>query len=241
MSRIRVGHLEIGTAPRIVGTVASVAGLQRLVRLRNRSCDLVEVRADLMPEPPSVVLKHCAALRRTGMPVLLTVRSRREGGQWKADESSRRALYRRGLAVADAVDLEIQSRLFRSVAGEARRRKRAVIGSFHDFKGTPGSETLRQIVRRGRARGADIVKIATRIRRAGDLEKLEGLLLERDAAPLCLIGMGRQGPAARIRLARAGSCLVYGYLDRPVAPGQIPCHELARRLLRKRPDTARKM
>ena len=47
-------------------------------------------------------------------------------------------------------------------------------------------------------------------------------------------GADWRGAAARVRLARAGSCLTYGYVDRPAAPGQPSCRELARKLRRAR-------
>jgi len=49
---------------------------------------------------------------------------------------------------------------------------------------------------------------------------------------LCVIGMGRAWSETRIEFATLGSCLTYGYLDKPAAPGQISAAELVRRLRR---------
>jgi len=42
--------------------------------------------------------------------------------------------------------------------------------------------------------------------------------------------MGPLGPQTRIEFPKLGSCLTYGYLDQPVAPGQVPARELMRQL-----------
>ena len=112
----------------------------------------------------------------------------------------------------------------------ARKAGTVVIGSHHDFERTPKVSVLKDVVRRGRRAGVDIVKIATFIRRAEDVFVLLELLGEVDGGPLCLIGMGPLGLQTRIRLACDGSCLTYGFVDRPAAPGQWSCGELVARL-----------
>ena len=62
--------------------------------------------------------------------------------------------------MAAAVDLEIAAPSFGRVAQAASRRGVAVVGSFHDFRAVPGAARLAAIEARGRAQGADVVKIA---------------------------------------------------------------------------------
>ncbi len=64
---------------------------------------------------------------------------------------------------------------------------------------------------------------------------LEGLLSDDWSVPLCVIGMGPLGTPTRLSFATAGSCLTYGYLDKPAAPGQWPAKELYA-ALRKSPS-----
>ena len=123
----------------------------------------------------------------------------------------------------------MRSPIFRPVVAAAHKSRRLVVGSFHNFKRTPGPAVLGKLLREARAGGADVVKIATFVRRSPDVAVLEGLL-KKSRKPLCVIGMGPRGVRSRISLARAGSCLAYGYVDRPAAPGQISCRELKRRL-----------
>ena len=62
------------------------------------------------------------------------------------------------------------------------------------------------------------------------MDRLAGLLSRFPHVPLALLGMGSQGPASRVRLPCAGSCLTYGFLDAAVAPGQVAAPELRDRL-----------
>jgi 3-dehydroquinate dehydratase-1 len=112
---------------------------------------------------------------------------------------------------------------------EARRRRATRIVSFHDFHRTPSLRRLREVLRRSIGAGADIVKIATHLRGPGDLAVL--LNLQSTAkVPLATMGMGPLGKVSRLVLAAGGSCLNYGYLDKPQVAGQWPALELVRRL-----------
>jgi 3-dehydroquinate dehydratase-1 len=59
------------------------------------------------------------------------------------------------------------------------------------------------------------------------LEKLLGSSLD---VPLCVIGMGAFGTKTRITFPAHGSCLTYGYLDAPSAPGQLSAEMLSEQL-----------
>ncbi|HOW98849.1 MAG TPA: type I 3-dehydroquinate dehydratase [Kiritimatiellia bacterium] len=230
MRGLHIGRLAVGRVPRIVGTAVSAESLDSAARIAKPAFDLLEIRVDCMDSRwPAGAIR----LREAGIPLILTVRSALEGGAWRGAEAERKRVYLSNLAVADAVDVEIRSRALKTVARAARRRGRLVIGSFHDFDGTPSMAVLRRIVWRGRAAGAHVVKIATHVGGEADLERLLDLLAE-SREPLCVLGMGPRGAAARVRLARAGSCLTYGYVDRPAAPGQPSCRELAGKLRRAR-------
>ena len=42
--------------------------------------------------------------------------------------------------------------------------------------------------------------------------------------------MGLLGPQTRVDFPKLGSCLTYGYLDTPVATGQVSARELMRQI-----------
>jgi 3-dehydroquinate dehydratase-1 len=221
---------RLGIKPLIVGCVATEARLRRCARRAPADCDWIEVRLDLTG-PCGGEWAGVRGGRRNGRPVLLTVRSAREGGRWRGREAERTALLLRGLDVAAAVDLEIAAPSFGRVAQAASRRGVAVVGSFHDFRAVPGAARLAAIEARGRAQGADVVKIAAQVRNAADLARLFALPA-RSQGPICVLGMGPLGAIARVALPAAGSCLAYGALEAATAPGQLRCRDLARELAR---------
>lgn len=214
-----------------MGTVQSLRGLSA-ARSPKRVFDLLEIRVDLLRNRDTA-RKRVAALRKRGLPVLVTIRSAAEGGAWRNSEANRLEEYERWLEVADAVDAEIQSALLKPLASLAHEKRRLVIGSFHDFDQTPPLSALRAIVRRGYNAGADVVKIATRARNAADLDRL-ARLLRGCRRPLCVLPLGSRNLRERVRMVEAGSCWTYGYVDRPAAPGQPSARALKNELRRKR-------
>jgi 3-dehydroquinate dehydratase-1 len=219
--------LVVGTAPRVVGTLSSLSPKCPLAG------DIVEVRLDKMARPADW-LKRCAALQATGKPVLLTVRLRAEGGAWEADGEDRLKIYQEGLRDLAAVDVELSSVICHDVASEAARLKKATLISFHDFEKTPPLRELCAIVEKEHALGS-IAKVSTMIKHGSDVDVLRALLRQKWDKPICVIGMGQAWSTTRVEFATLGSCLTYGYLDKPTAPGQMAAAELVRRLRRAKP------
>ena len=230
MSKYHLGKLKIGRIPRVVGSIAMADTLDRIRRLTDLAFDVAEIRWDLIGTEKSSVISSCRQIEKTGTPVILTIRSSLEGGEWTGDEARRLALYKEALPHVSAVDVEISSSIFQSVIDAAHKAGKTVIGSFHDLERTPDMKKLRVVSRVGWLAGADIVKIATMINGPGDISVLFGVLNKKGRKPLCLIGMGQHGVPTRVTLACEGSCLTYGYADRLAAPGQTPSSTLVRRL-----------
>jgi 3-dehydroquinate dehydratase-1 len=222
--RTATTELVVGPDARVVGTLSTLPPNCPLAG------DIVEVRLDKMARAADW-LNHCAALQAAGKPVLLTIRLRAEGGDWILDNEERLALYKEGLQELAAVDVELGSVICRPVAREAARLKKASVISFHDFAKTPPLREICAIVEQAHAIGS-IAKVSTMITQAGDADLLRSLLRRRWDKPICVIGMGRAWSKTRIEFAKLGSCLTYGYLDKPTAPGQMSARELARRLRR---------
>jgi 3-dehydroquinate dehydratase-1 len=222
--RTETTALAVGSEPRVVGTLSALAPKREPI------CDIIEVRLDKMPRPADW-LARCAALQSDGKPVLLTVRLSSEGGNWKDFDEVRLKIFQEGLLELAAVDVELSSIICRAVAEQAAQLKKASVISFHDFEKTPPLKELCAIVEKAHAIGS-IAKVATRIQRESDVEVLRSLLGRRWEKPLCVIGMGRAWSKTRVLFATLGSCLTYGYIDKPTAPGQMSAAELARRLRR---------
>ncbi|MBI4027305.1 MAG: type I 3-dehydroquinate dehydratase [Verrucomicrobia bacterium] len=199
--------------------------------MNRRIADWIEARMDCMDaHAHDRCLAACRKLERSGTPVLVTIRSRREGGHWTPSGSSRLELYRKAIEVISWVDVELRSRIAGDVLAAARARRKKTVLSHHNFERTPALAVLQRTVACAFDRGADVVKIATMVNCASDGETLTRLLVSNIKGPLCVIGMGPKGALLRCHLPSVGSVLAYGYLDKPVAPGQLSCETLAKRL-----------
>jgi 3-dehydroquinate dehydratase-1 len=222
--RSPAGALTVGSVPRVVGTLSSLeppaaAGF---------TGDIVEVRLDKTSRPANW-LERCQAIEAGGKPVLLTARLRSEGGDWEADDAPRLEVYMQAVRGLAAVDVELSSAICRMVAEEAARQRKVCVVSYHHFQKTPSLPELCAIIESAQEIGS-IVKISTLINQAGDAAVLESLLRRSWARPLCVIGMGQAWSGTRVSFAKLGSCLTYGYLDKPTAPGQMSAAELVRQL-----------
>lgn len=222
---IHFDQLPIGRSPVVVGAVSSACTLSRADVVLQLRLDVAELRLDLTGPMPGWI--DCAdALRRAGRPVLLTLRSAAEGGRWTDSEAARLEAYAGALDHVAAVDVEVCSEIAGHVVRAAHEAGRRVVLSFHAFDRMPSLDELRRIVDRGSGLGADIVKIAARTETRAEVDRLAVLLAGRGDRLLCCVGMGAMGPASRVELALAGSCLTYGYADECNAPGQLSSGEL---------------
>ena len=221
----------MNNSPRIVGCIGSESLFRRCARRVPSDCDMLEVRLDLTGLCGGDWPALGKAIRKQGRPVLLTIRHAREGGAWRGSEEERLALYMEGLKAVSAVDVEIGSEILEDLASAAHRHRVQVVGSFHDFKGTPSLAQFKAVERRGRRLGADVVKMAAMVNTPADLARL--LAVPANAkGPVCVLGMGGLGSVSRVALPCAGSCLAYGSLVAATAPGQLSCRQLARELER---------
>lgn len=223
--------IVLGRSPLIVGCIGSEALLRRCARKVSPDCDMLEVRLDLTGRCGGDWAGLCKAIRRQGMPVLLTIRDEAQGGEWRGREAERLALYLAGLVSVSAVDVEIGAHALELLVQTAHRRGVKVVGSFHDFQGTPRLSRLLAVEAQGRRMGADVVKIAAMVRTSADLARLYALPANAKG-PICAMGMGELGSVSRIALPCAGSCLIYGSLGKATAPGQLSCRQLAKELAR---------
>jgi 3-dehydroquinate dehydratase-1 len=214
--------LSLDAGPLVVGTLSSLEGNVPLAG------DIVEVRLD-QTGCPADWLERCQAIEARGKPVLLTVRLRSEGGAWPEDDEARLKIYEAGLAALAAVDLELSSVICAAVAKQAAKLGKVCLVSHHDFAKTPPLAELESVVQKAQQYGG-AAKVATMIRSEADVEILRALLARKWPRPLCVIGMGEAWKQTRVLFPKLGSCLSYGYLDKPTAPGQVSAAELIRLL-----------
>jgi 3-dehydroquinate dehydratase-1 len=209
----KFGPLTLGLAPRVVGTISR---LDTLDRPEPFPCDIVELRLDLTGQ---------GALRTLAQPTIATIRLASEGGRWQQRDADRLPLFEAALRTVTTVDIEYRSPLLQQVSALACRQLKPLIVSYHDFEKTPPLPELQQVIRTAANYGT-VVKIATRTETEDDIATLRALFAEQCSASVCLLGMGALGPRTRLEFPRLGSCLTYGYLDVPIAPGQVSAAQL---------------
>jgi 3-dehydroquinate dehydratase/shikimate dehydrogenase len=191
------------------------------------TADLVELRLDSMTSPDPE-----AALAGRRKPVIVTCRPLREGGMFDGSEDERLRILARAQALgAEFIDIEWDIRAEPFIAA---RGGKGVIVSRHDFQGVP--DDLPDLLRRLRASGGEVAKVAVTVERASDLRKL--LENARPDGGSILIGMGRAGLSTRVLAARFGSR--WTYAGNGVAPGQVSATRLLEefKFRRIRPDAA---
>jgi 3-dehydroquinate dehydratase-1 len=229
------GGLVIGLTPRVAGVLSSLPG--KPFEASEMTGDLIEMRLDQLDSREGW-LASCRAIQEAGVPVLLTIRSQTEGGKWSGTESERLKLYEEGLSHLAMVDVELQSAIAVDVAAAAKRQGKACVFSYHNFERTPETGALRDIIKEAQEI-ASIVKISAMAKTEQDVVTLRGLLNEKWNTPLCVIAMGPFATPTRVSFAIAGSCLAFGYLDRPSAPGQLSAAELVRQIRDQDPAFSR--
>ena len=125
-----------------------------------------------------------------------------------------------GAAYVD-IELETEEETAEKIRECARKNSTGLIISHHDFEGTPPRERLNDLTERCFAAGADIAKLACRVREHRDAARLLGLL--DDSRSLVVVGMGPGGRIVRAAAPILGSPFTYASPDdgEKTAPGQM--------------------
>lgn len=196
------------------------------IRAKELGANILELRIDLISENPHRILKE---LKELGLPIIITNRMKKEGGAWSGSEEERIHELMSLIPYADAVDIELCAEKKDLVINEARRAGKKVIISTHDFQNTPDSETMTGFIRESFEKGADIAKLAVMPHSLDDVLRLLDVTLH-SSGQVCAIAMGEIGKHSRVMAPLYGSVMTYGYVDIPVAPGQLRVDELRKML-----------
>ncbi|WP_454049619.1 type I 3-dehydroquinate dehydratase [Cellulomonas sp. Marseille-Q8402] len=196
--------------------------------------DLVEWRVDHLgptgrPDPAEVVVAGRALVAALGgLPLLVTVRTAAEGGRADVDDPAYEALLTAVLAagLADLLDVEV-ARDAGTVARLVARAHAAgvpVVGSSHDFAGTPGQDAIVDRLLGMADVGADVLKIAVTPHDPADVLTLLAATwatARRTDRPLITMAMGPLGVVSRVAGGTFGSAATFGTVGAASAPGQV--------------------
>jgi len=201
--------------------VASVADPRDIPGAEAEGADCIELRLDLFPR--KLPETSARAIRECRLPLILTVRSREEGGAFDGSIGDWRALMEPWLPLAAMIDIEQR---FSTAAREYRELGKGIIASFHTPMMPSGPE-LREIETMLRRYG--IPKIVVGPRSPDDVLSLCSFTLHAEQPVITSI-MGSRFRFARLILPLFGSSFLFCAAGRPTAEGQFPVRE-ARELL----------
>ncbi len=242
MKTITLRGVEIGAGmPKIiVPIVASTAEgiLAKAREFRSYRFDVVEWRVDFYEDvfDTEKVLSTLKALRAElgDKPILFTFRTKKEGGEKEIAPDAYTALNAAVAASgnADAVDVEIFSgdEVVRANVAAIHAAGRIVVGSNHDFHGTPDKADLLYRLRKMQDMGADIPKIAVMPKCEADvitlLDATQEMYVKYADRPIITMSMGK-GVISRMCGEFFGSSMTFGAVGQVSAPGQIPVDQLS--------------
>lgn len=192
------------------------------IKAKELGADILELRLDLIHEDPHQILKELKALC---LPIIITNRMKDEGGAWTGSEHMRIQELVSLIPQADAVDIELGAKKRDMAVKAAKKTGRKVIISTHDFQNTPDIKVMEDYINRSFDAGADIAKLAVMPHTLDDVLRLLEVTLH-SSGPVCTIAMGDLGKHSRALSPIYGSVMTYGYVDIPVAPGQLRVDEL---------------
>jgi 3-dehydroquinate dehydratase-1 len=224
---IKIGSLELGKKPRearVAAVVDSIVPMQDLIDLKKKGVDLFEVRVDLIDKTLDCIVKCLGDLKRAvNLPVIGTVREN------ERTQKRRAAIFAAIMPYIDCIDIELGASDAAQVQAQAKKAGKTIIVSEHNFKKTPTEKVLQSIVDNAVAQGGDIVKVVTTARTEDDAWRL--LRFAKSCkVPIVAFAMGEAGTFSRIKACEYGSLFTYGYITKPVAPGQVSAEELVNKI-----------
>ena len=125
------------------------------------------------------------------------------------------------------VEMDFPEASLRTVSVAVKRHDCQLIVSHHDMEKTPSSKELERLRDSCASRGADLVKIACKVNRREDNDRLMALV--DFPAPVIAIGMGTLGRITRLAGPLIGSPFTYASLGKGLetASGQFDAETLA--------------
>ena len=234
-----IGEGRVKTIVPITGTTADEAIAQARVIGGSAQTDVVEFRVDFLDialdAGKLAALGPKVAAQLNGKPLIVTFRTKAEGGNKTIADADYGALYKALLKAqfADLIDVEMfrsEAVVRRLVAG-AHQVGAFIVMSNHDFSGTPPAAELLARLRRQQELGADVLKLAMMPRDPSDVLELLRATWEMASRyaerPMMTMSMGGTGVVSRLAGEIFGSAMCFGMIGRASAPGQVEVERLA--------------
>lgn len=213
-------------------------------QLTTIDCDLVEWRIDFYEgvKRPQQVAKLSNELANIlgEKPLLITFRTKKEGGELELSEEAYFELYQTVIQEGslDLLDVELfmEATAVRETIKLAHAHQIKVVMCNHDFNQTPAKAEIIRRLCTMQEQQADVCKIAVMPQTPADvltlLEATEEMTRCYADRPIVTMSMGQLGMVSRMCGELTGSAMTFGAAKKASAPGQIPVGEL-RQLLNR--------
>jgi len=197
----------------------------RVLDLYRGQVDVVELRADYLEPSEKFLIRSFP--ERAGLPCILTVRRKADGGQYEEGEGGRLAMIAEGLAYAKLdrsanfayIDLESDFHV-PAVEEACHIFGTRIIRSMHCVKGLP--DNLDEAWKAVSGQAEEIPNLAFACTGAADLAKLALWAEKLPARDRIVVGMGEYGFPTRVLAERLGSFLSYTSPFSAGLPGAAP-------------------
>jgi len=186
--------------------------------------DLFEVRIDLIGDGWQELAGQLSK------PWIACNRSADEGGNWRGSEAGRiEGLLKAITLGADMIDIELRTRNLKQAVGLIKQRAKCLL-SFHELKGTPPLNEMKEIVQRQLEAGADVCKVVTTAQRFEDNLAVLQLITDFPQTKVVSFAMGPLGCPSRILCPLSGGYFTYASIKagEESASGQITIGDLKR-------------
>ena len=229
MNTIKVRDIEIGAgAPKIIVPIVGITKediLNEAKTFDSIPVDVVEWRVDWLKELRTVL---------GNIPLLLTFRTKKEGGEKAIDTKDYKELNLRAAKTGyvDFIDVEIFTGddVVREIIDGAHAAGVRVIASNHDFFKTPAKSDIIYRLRKMQDMGADIPKIAVMPQSKRDVLTLlcatEEMVTDYADRPIITMSMAGTGVISRLCGEVFGSSMTFGAAKKASAPGQMGVNDL---------------
>lgn len=198
--------------------------------------DLIELRIDFYQDIchyDQLLVLLCELRNEIKQPILLTYRSKREGGEIQLTDDEYRKLITCVCesGYIDLVDIELMSgnALVYQLIEIAHQNHVQVILSNHDFQKTPADQQMRDIFEHMEIMGGDIYKLAVMPQTYKDVIRLLNITLEMSnklKQPIVTMAMGQLGLISRMTGELTGSAITFASAGQASAPGQMNVNDL---------------
>ncbi len=209
--------------------------LKTAIKAKTLGADMIELRIDDMIKTARDTTTIAGLVKkvknRVKLPIIATIRSSREksaSSGWKPADNERLKLFESIIKTVDMVDIEGSSAgINKKVIQLAHKNAKLAIVSYHNFKTTPSNKSLKKTALKALGLKADVVKITVMTKSVQDVGRLMLFCESWKKTPMIAISMGELGSISRIVGFAYGSCITYGYVNGPNAPGQLSVKELS--------------